>query len=205
MPAIRAPSPPKVLKGKGASGAAAAAGDLEAVTRAVTQLKDHMRLLELKLEKKAGGAGAVAPAGRGGDFGRDIEAHEHAIAKLEKRVYSLESSGGSGGSRGGSLSLSQPRGALKSPASKPTGRQAGKLYVLGGGQDTSNVYRSTEIYDLESQKWSKGPEMLEKRMSAGVAVQDGKIFVIGGSPGGSDRHKSVEFFDPSSGRWSQGT
>ena len=77
--------------------------------------------------------------------------------------------------------------------------------MLGGGQDTSNVYRSTEIYDLESQKWSKGPEMLEKRMSAGVAVQDGKIFVIGGSPGGSDRHKSVEFFDPSSGRWSQGT
>jgi hypothetical protein len=58
---------------------------------------------------------------------------------------------------------------------------AGKLYVLGGWNDPTNVvYDLTQIYDIATNTWSTGAPMPGVRMGSYVGTFGGKIYVAGG-------------------------
>jgi hypothetical protein len=52
----------------------------------------------------------------------------------------------------------------------------GKLYVVGGRGETSNV----QIFDTQTQQWSTGAEMPESRDHLGAALAGFQIYAIGG-------------------------
>lgn len=95
----------------------------------------------------------------------------------------------------------------------------GRIYVIGGRvggtpsaasygehRDTSRV----DVFDPESQTWSRGIDAPSARNSAASAVIDGRIYVVGGrqylqQPDGSAvnvNSAALEVFDPASGLWS---
>ena len=55
----------------------------------------------------------------------------------------------------------------------------GRLYAIGG-RDNSTSFRSVEVYNPRTQKWSFVAEMNKSRANAGVAVLNGYIYVVGG-------------------------
>jgi len=88
------------------------------------------------------------------------------------------------------------------PPSTPDGvPQVGKVYVIGGGADTSDVFSTMEIFDVATGMWSEAPPMAEKRMSAGCARAKDCVYIIGGSPGRSDRLKTGECYNILTDTW----
>lgn len=63
-------------------------------------------------------------------------------------------------------------------------RDEGKIFFCGG--NSSSVLRKFDCLDLKKGKWSRLPEMIQKRDELAVALgPDGKIYAIGGYGGGS--------------------
>ena len=74
----------------------------------------------------------------------------------------------------------------------------GRIYGAGNF-DVSNSDRLL-IYDVATDSWSQGPDMLQGNHHAGVAAVGGRLFVIGGT----DTESLVQIFNPESGDWTQG-
>lgn len=84
----------------------------------------------------------------------------------------------------------------------------GKIYVFGGGGIGFTSLNSTEIYDPETDTWSKGKEMPTVRSGTVAAVLDNKIYVMGGGlklPDGRFQFfRTVEIYDPEKDTWTNG-
>jgi hypothetical protein len=62
-------------------------------------------------------------------------------------------------------------------------RDEGKIFFCGG--NSGNVLRKFDCLDLKKGKWSRLPEMIQKRDELAVALgPDGKVYAIGGYGGG---------------------
>ena len=58
-----------------------------------------------------------------------------------------------------------------------------KSFSITGGEDESLSYSETWIIDLDTEEWSSGPSMIEKRAAHGCAMLDsGLIVAAGGHP-----------------------
>jgi N-acetylneuraminic acid mutarotase len=87
----------------------------------------------------------------------------------------------------------------------PEGRMAhqmvalgGKLYVVGGRGETSNVL----IFDPKTNEWSIGAEMPAKRDHLAAAVVGSKIYAIGGRD--TSLTSRVDIYDTKTDAWSDG-
>ena len=60
----------------------------------------------------------------------------------------------------------------------PTGREV--VIVIGGLQGGSTFLNSTEIYDIEDETWSYGPDLPHGMEGSLVAKTNGGIFLLGG-------------------------
>jgi N-acetylneuraminic acid mutarotase len=78
----------------------------------------------------------------------------------------------------------------------------GKLYVVGGVDDTNTTLSSVECFDLSTGVWSGVAPISTERYYHGVAVVDGKLYAMGGGDNTTTILSSVECFDPSTGQWS---
>jgi N-acetylneuraminic acid mutarotase len=84
-----------------------------------------------------------------------------------------------------------------------------KLYAVGGRVSgafigVSDVVDLLEIYDPESDLWTRGEKMPTARSAISAAVWDGKLLIAGGEA--QDRRylaafKAVEIYDPAVNRW----
>ena len=96
-------------------------------------------------------------------------------------------------------------------ADMPTARGAlavgiieGKLYAAGGmtsGRPLGHAVRTLEVYDIATDRWSRGPDMPTAREHIGGTVLDGRLYVLGGRDARSDALGTATRFDPESGEW----
>ena len=97
-------------------------------------------------------------------------------------------------------SMKEPRGAHTATVLKN-----GKVLIVGGGSGhypSKNVYRSAELYDPMSGKFSFTGEMATGRHKhAAILLPSGRVLVLGGSDNRDWRgeYSSAEIYDPSSG------
>jgi N-acetylneuraminic acid mutarotase len=90
------------------------------------------------------------------------------------------------------------RGALA------VGAIGGKLYAAGGmtsGRPLGKAVRALEVYDIATDRWSRGPDMPAAREHVGGTVLDGRFYVLGGRDPRSDALGTATRFDPESGEW----
>ncbi len=84
----------------------------------------------------------------------------------------------------------------------------GKIYVFGGGGVGFTSLCSTEIYNPETDTWSKGKDMPTVRSGTVAAVMNDKIFVMGGGlklPDGRFQfYRTVEIYDTDNDSWTTG-
>ena len=88
----------------------------------------------------------------------------------------------------------------------------GRVLVAGGAYyqaGTHGVLASAEIYDPDTEVWSRTGAMTTRRAYFGMArLLDGRVLVAGGqyhlAPGGAwTRLRSAEIFDPDTGEWTE--
>ena len=75
----------------------------------------------------------------------------------------------------------------------------GLLYVIGGECSTT-MYRSVEVYQASENKWESVPDMQYCRSGAGSSALGGKVYVAGGHDK-SSAHSSMECYDPMERAW----
>ena len=96
-------------------------------------------------------------------------------------------------------------------ADMPTARGAlavgiidGKLYAAGGmtgGRPLGHAVKTLEVYDIATDRWSRGPDMPTAREHIGGTVLDGRLYVLGGRDARTDALGTATRFDPESGEW----
>jgi hypothetical protein len=71
----------------------------------------------------------------------------------------------------------------------------GRVLIVGGSSDGTNVLSTSDIYDPQAGSVTPGPAMSTSRTKAtATTLLDGTVIVIGGSNGTADL-ASAEFFD----------
>ena len=91
----------------------------------------------------------------------------------------------------------------------PTGRYGAgvgclgdMMYVVGGwGGGGGSVIKSVEVYNVDTDSWSKVRDMDVGRCGAGVVAGNGLIYVVGGMDEGLNAFSSMEVYDPDTDAW----
>jgi N-acetylneuraminic acid mutarotase len=77
-----------------------------------------------------------------------------------------------------------------------------RLYAAGGYSETNDRLRKLEVYDIDRDRWRRGPRMPTGRNHVGTAALDGSLVVTGGRPGPvTGSQTTVESYDPERRRW----
>jgi hypothetical protein len=96
-------------------------------------------------------------------------------------------------------SMAEPRGAHTATALKD-----GRVLILGGGSGhypSQNVYRSAELFDPATEKFSSAGEMsVGRHKHAAILLHSGKVLIVGGSDNRDwhGEYASAEIYDPAS-------
>lgn len=100
-------------------------------------------------------------------------------------------------------SMADPRGAHTA-----TARKDGRVLIVGGGSGhypSQNVYRSAEVYDPATGKFtSTGQMSVGRHKHAAIMLRSGKVLVVGGSDNRDwhGEYASAEIYDPALGTFS---
>merc|ERR1712232_260763 len=76
----------------------------------------------------------------------------------------------------------------------------GKIYLVGGHNQTISTVSSAERFRPDSRRWERLPPMRCSRAHAASAVLSGKLYVCGGNDGSETLH-TVERFNPLTTMW----
>jgi len=80
----------------------------------------------------------------------------------------------------------------------------GKIYVIGGGNDTT-FSNAVEAYDPITNKWEKKANIPTARSESAAGSVNGKIYYIGGHGGVGPALSTVEEYDPKTDTWTKKT
>ena len=80
----------------------------------------------------------------------------------------------------------------------------GKLYVVGGWDNSGNPVGEVEIYDPATNTWSTGASEPTALAGSSSTTFDGKMYVIGGCDAFNCGYNTVQIYDPASNSWSSG-
>jgi N-acetylneuraminic acid mutarotase len=79
----------------------------------------------------------------------------------------------------------------------------GKVLAVGGGNSSSGVLSSAELYDPATGQWTPtGSLNIAREAASAVLLPDGKVLVAGGQAGYYNDLTSAELYDPATGTWS---
>src|SRR5580692_10088927 len=142
--------------------------------------------------ERAGNTATLLPDGRvlvaGGE-----DRQENAIASAE--IYDPAT-----GKFSATGSMANPRGAHTATAQKD-----GRVLVVGGGSGhypSQNVYRSAELFDPVTGKFSSAGQMsVGRHKHAAILLRSGRVLILGGSDNRDwhGEYASAEIYDPASG------
>jgi N-acetylneuraminic acid mutarotase len=82
----------------------------------------------------------------------------------------------------------------------------GKIYVIGGYDESGKTTDVVEVYDPHTDRWSRASSLPEPEDHAAAAIYDGKLFVVGGyvTIGGQRTSTNNSFiYDPSADKWEE--
>ena len=78
----------------------------------------------------------------------------------------------------------------------------GKIMALGGYGGTTSYLKSTEIYDINTNRWIESTPMNIARTGLGACIGTcGSVYAVGGSSNGIWGHASIERLDPREGKF----
>ena len=81
----------------------------------------------------------------------------------------------------------------------------GRFYAAGGTssalQRYPRIFRVLDVYDFETDTWSRGPRMPTARHHFGAAAAGGQLYAAGGRSNRSQELDAFESFDPATGAW----
>jgi len=80
----------------------------------------------------------------------------------------------------------------------------GKIYIVGGFDESDKRTNLVEAYDPKAERWSRASSLAEPLDHTVVASQDGKLYVVGGYTGVA-RTPSAKLlvYDPSTDKWQE--
>ena len=80
----------------------------------------------------------------------------------------------------------------------------GKIYVIGGFDDSGNPTASVEVYDPATDRWRQVAALPQPRHHAAAIGLEGKLYVVGGfEVGFSDPRDDLFVYDPESNTWDE--
>ncbi len=146
--------------------------------------------------ERAGNTAALLPDGRvlvaGGE-----DRGENALASAE--IYDPAT-----GKFTRTGDMTEPRGEATA-----TALRNGKILIVGGGSGhypSQNIYRSAELYDPATGKFTPAGEMtVARHKHAAVLLASGRVLVVGGSDNRDwhGEYSSAEIYDPATGVFSR--
>eukprot|EP00929_Paragymnodinium_shiwhaense_P059549 TRINITY_DN29825_c0_g1_i4.p1 TRINITY_DN29825_c0_g1~~TRINITY_DN29825_c0_g1_i4.p1 ORF type:complete len:405 (-),score=64.50 TRINITY_DN29825_c0_g1_i4:332-1546(-) len=75
-----------------------------------------------------------------------------------------------------------------------------EMWVMGGGEVQGS--KTVEVYNIDRNSWTPGPELNLARYGAGAAIHEGRLLVVGGSfRWGARQLTTLEALDPREGIW----
>jgi N-acetylneuraminic acid mutarotase len=80
----------------------------------------------------------------------------------------------------------------------------GKLYVVGGWDNSGNPVGQVEIYDPGTNTWSTGASEPTALAGSSSTTFNGKMYVIGGCDAFNCGYNTVQIYDPATNSWSSG-
>ena len=81
--------------------------------------------------------------------------------------------------------------------------QDGKVLIAGGGDSKGNVFKTAELFDPATQRFTPTGELNQARKDAtATLLSNGKVLIAGGQDNGSASLSSAELYDPSTGTFS---
>lgn len=88
-------------------------------------------------------------------------------------------------------------------ANMATAMLDGKIYLMGGTNDSYYTVNSTLVYDPGADAWSEAAGLPVALAGASAAVAHGKIYVFGGSDYNYDHVDTTYMYDPATGAWTE--
>jgi len=81
----------------------------------------------------------------------------------------------------------------------------GRIYVIGGFDNSGSSRNSVEVYDVIADKWTSGEPLPLPLDHTAVAPFDGKLYVVGGGYlNRADLSDKLLIYDPSTKSWTEG-
>lgn len=78
--------------------------------------------------------------------------------------------------------------------------QDGKVLIAGGGDSKGNVFKTAELFDPATQRFTPTGELNQARKDAtATLLSNGKVLIAGGQESGGAVLSSAELYDPSTG------
>ncbi len=85
----------------------------------------------------------------------------------------------------------------------------GRFYAVGGTesalQQFPRIFRVLDVYDFDTDTWTRGPRMPTARHHFGAAAVGGRLYAAGGRSNRSQELDAFESFDPAAGEWTRET
>ena len=116
-----------------------------------------------------------------------------AYAKTEGNQFGISSPWTSG------APLPTPRSEIAGAALN------GKIYIIGGFDETGKSTTTVEVYDPIADKWTEAAPLPQPIDHAAAASYDGKLYVVGGGYLNRDVISNKLFiYDPTENKWGEG-
>jgi hypothetical protein len=81
----------------------------------------------------------------------------------------------------------------------------GKVYIIGGFDETGRSTTTVEVYDPIADKWTTASPLPQPLDHTAAASYDGKLYVVGGGYLSRDAISDKLFiYDPTANRWTEG-
>ena len=77
----------------------------------------------------------------------------------------------------------------------------GKIYAVGGINNDDDYLSSAEVFDLQTNAWTKLAPMRSRRKGFQLVAAQSKLYAVGGETSGGATLSSVEVYDPRQNCW----